>query len=80
MIVRSVIEVSEGVLSGVLVGFLTMSSRSSGIGQTRCAAGVRSDVHTVRDIDPDESVNMSLLLAIELTQAAPQSFWLNDLA
>ena len=37
-------------------------------------------VHTVRDIDPDEPVNMSFLLAFELTQAAPQSFWLNDTA
>ena len=37
-------------------------------------------VHTVRDIDPDEPVNMSFLLAFELVQAAPQSFRLNDVA
>ena len=37
-------------------------------------------VHTVRDIDPEESVNMLSLLAFELTQSAPQSFRLNDAA
>ena len=39
-----------------------------------------ADVHSVRDIDPDESVNMSILLAFERTQAAPQSLCLNDAA
>ena len=38
------------------------------------------DVHTVRDIDPDEPENMLLLLAKEYTQAGPQSFCLNDVA
>ena len=37
-------------------------------------------VHTVCDIDPGDPSNMRLLLAFELTQAAPQSFWLNDAA
>ena len=37
-------------------------------------------VHTVLDIDPDEPANMSVDLAIEWTQAAPQSFRLNDSA
>ena len=37
-------------------------------------------VHSVRDIDPDESVNMSILLAFERTQPAPQSLCLNDAA
>ena len=41
---------------------------------------MRADLHTVRDIDPGELVNMPFLIAFELTQAAPQSFWLNDLA
>ena len=30
-----------------------------------------ADVHSVRDIDPDEPVNMSILLAFEQAQAAP---------
>ena len=39
-----------------------------------------ADVHTVCDIDPVEPVNMSFLLAFELTHSAPQSFWLNEAA
>ena len=40
------------------------------------------DVHVGEDpdIDPDDPVNMSYLLASEWTQAAPQSFCLNDAA
>ena len=38
------------------------------------------DLHTVRDTDPDEPTNTSLLLAFERTQAAPQSLRLNDTA
>ena len=41
---------------------------------------VGAGVHTIFNIDPGESRNMSFLLAIELTQASPQSFWLNDFA
>ena len=37
-------------------------------------------VHTVSNIDPGEPSNMFLLLAFELIQLAPQSFWLNDVA
>ena len=37
-----------------------------------------ADVHAVRDIDPDDPVNMSSLLALDWTQAAPQRFRLND--
>ena len=37
-------------------------------------------VHTDRDIDPDEPVNIFFLLALELTQLIPQSSWLNDAA
>ena len=36
------------------------------------------NVHTVCDIDPDEPVNMSVLLAFELTQSTPHNFCLND--
>ena len=32
------------------------------------------------DIDPDEPSNMRFFLAFEWTQAAPQSFFLNDFA
>ena len=35
-------------------------------------------VHTAFDIDPGDPVNMSFLLALELTQSRPQSFWLNE--
>ena len=42
---------------------------------------VAAAVHdTFRDIDPDDPVNISFWFALELTQAAPQSFWLNDVA
>ena len=34
--------------------------------------------HVFRDIDPDEPSNMQSLLALELSQAAPQSFCLKD--
>ena len=37
-------------------------------------------VDAVFDIDPDEPENMSILLAVDSTQAAPQSFCLNDVA
>merc|ERR1712032_27614 len=40
----------------------------------------RSVVHTARDIVPDDPINMLFLLALELTQSPPQSFWLNDAA
>ena len=33
-------------------------------------------MHTVRDIDPEEYANMSSLLALDLTHATPQRFWL----
>ena len=37
-------------------------------------------VHAVGDKDPEEPVNMSFLLAFELSQAALQSFRWNDFA
>ena len=59
------------VMNGVLIGVLAMSSRSD-IGRrdtySRVAcvmAGEETDVHTVRDIDPDEPSNMDILLAFE---------------
>ena len=44
------------------------------------ATGVRAEVHILRDIDPDDPLNMYHLLAFEWTQVAPQSFCLNDFA
>ena len=68
-------------LSDVLTEFLAMSSRS-GIGRrdTYCRVLGMLVVRTVRDIDPNEPVNMSLLLALEWTQAAPQSLRVNNTA
>ena len=37
-------------------------------------------VHVFCDICPDESVNISILLAFELSQAAPQRICANDFA
>ena len=82
VIVLAVTEVTGGVLSDVLIGVLTMSSRS-GIGRrdtywrVPCVVAV---VHSVRDMDPDEPVNMSTLVALDRTHAAPHSFCLNDRA
>ena len=63
----------------MVTGVCIISSRSGNgrrvmyICVARVVAGVEADVHTVRDIDPDEPVNTSVLLAFELAQAAPQS-------
>ena len=43
-------------------------------------AAVGVDVQTVLDIDPGEPTNMESFCAYELTQAAPQSDWLKDVA
>ena len=74
------------VLNEALVGVLAMSSRSA-IGRRDAsrrvaflAAGVRADVHTFRDSDPRDAVNMAFLLAAERTHAVPHNFWLNDIA
>ena len=81
-VVRSI----GGVGDSVLIGFLTMSSRS-GFGRRDtygcviCVVdGTGADVHAVRAIDPGEPSNMSLLLAFELTHSTPQSFWSNNAA
>ena len=39
-----------------------------------CGEKVVVVVHAVRDIDPYEPANISVLLAFELVQAVPQSF------
>merc|ERR1719331_1174570 len=41
---------------------------------------VGSGAQVSRDIDPDEPSNMPSLLALELTQASPQRFFLKDVA
>ena len=74
------------VMDGVLIGVLAMSSlsdigRRNTYSRVACVAACEgTDVHTVRDIDPDEPSNMRYFFAFEWTQAAPQSFWLNDFA
>ena len=71
-----------GVLTDVVIGVLTISSRASGIGgigRRVVSACVGTDGQIV-DIDPKEPVNMAFLLAFELTQAAPHSVCLNDVA
>ena len=80
--VLAVAEVIGGVLTDVLIGVRAMSSRSViGRRDTYCRVlCVVANVHTVRDIDPDEPLNMSFLLALDWTQAAPQSSCLNDVA
>ena len=74
------VEVTAGVVTGVLIGVFTMSSRSGTGRRARVVAVVRASAHTVRDIDPGESVNMEAWLASEWTQASPQSICLNDVA
>ena len=79
VIVLAIVDVMAG-LTGVAIGVLTINSRSgTGCRDTywpgpSVVAGVRVDVHTVRDIDPEESSNMNFLLAFEFTHAVPQSF------
>ena len=41
---------------------------------------VGAGVHTVSDIEPDDPSNISCFLALERTQAAPQSCRVNDCA
>ena len=71
-------EVIAGVPTDVVIGVCVISSRS-GIGR-RDASGRATCVHTVRDIEPGESENMLPFLALEWTQADPQSVCLNDVA
>ena len=82
-IVLAVVEVMiDGVVPEVLVVVLAMSSRS-GIGRRDApwrVPCVVAEVHTVCDIDPVDAVNMSTLLALDRTQAAPHILWLKDVA
>ena len=78
----AIVEVKVAVLTNVVVGVRTISSRS---GIDLCVTCLRVDgegaaSHTVREIDPGEPSNMRCLLAFERTQARPQSFCLNDFA
>ena len=60
VMVLAVVEVKDGVLTDVLIGILSMSSRS-GIGRRDIywrVSCMGAEVHTVRDIDPDEPENM----------------------
>ena len=63
-------------MTEVVIGVLEMSSRST-IGRRdaycRVVSGVSAAMHTVCDIDPDDPKNMSVLVAVEWIQAAPQS-------
>ena len=75
-----------GLLTAVVIGVLTISSRSGNGRRDKylCVAsvvnGVGTDVHSVCDIDPEVPANMRVFIAFELTQAAPQSFCLKDVA
>ena len=78
-----------GVASGPCPGFeYNPGGRSNSSSIFNCVenagvvvlAGVVTGVHTVRDIDPGERSNIECLLAFECTQAAPQSWCLNDVA
>ena len=71
-----IVGVMDGVLTDVLIGVLTMSSRSV-IGRRDTywrVPCVMTDVQTLCDIDPGESENMPFLLALDRTQADLQSF------
>ena len=85
-IALAIIELTPGVMTDVVIGVLTISSRSGNGGRdasSRVASvvnGVGVDVHSVCDIDPDVPANMRVFIAFELTQAAPQSSCLKDVA
>ena len=74
------------VMAGVLTGVLAIRSRAGNGRRETCrrvtslTTGVGGGSHTVRDIDPDVSANVRVCLAFELTQAAPQSCCLKDVA
>ena len=80
VIALRIVEVKAEVLIGVLIGVRTTSSRSDNGRRACVVAGVGSGLHSARDIDPDEPVNMSILLAFDEIQAVPQSVCLNDSA
>ena len=61
------------------IGVLTINSRSF-FDRRDTLTALLVDVQTIRNIDPDELSNMAILLALELTQAGPQSFCVNEIA
>ena len=75
-----------GVRTDVVIGVLTINSRSGNGRRDTCSlaasvvAGVEGGVHTVHDIDPDVPENARLSDASEYTQASPQSSCLKDTA
>ena len=78
VIVLAIVEVIAGVPIEVVISACFISSRL-GIGR-RDTDGRVACIHTVRDIEPDDRSNIPTLLALELTQADPQSCCLNDVA
>ena len=75
-----------GVLTGVAIGALTINSRSVTGRRDTCSCvgslvgGVEADVHGIPGIDPEDLTNISFLLAVEWTQASPQSSCVKDFA
>ena len=71
--------VGRGLLSS---GFDFVEKIAVGRGEVGLAEGktVNVPVHSFRNIDPPEPVNISILLAFEFTQTTRQSCCLNDVA
>ena len=67
--------VVAGVVTGVVAGVVAGVSAGSG-------AGASADMHSVSDVKSKDPGNTSCLVsvALEFSQAAPHSFWLNDTA
>ena len=85
LIALALVEVMAGAPTDVVTRVCDTISSRSGFGRRvtyLCVTPVEaeSDVHTFLDVDPYENANMSVLLACEWTQAAPQSRWLNKSA
>ena len=59
-------EVTPGMARDVVIGALATRHRASHLWDN-------NPLHSVRNIDPGESLNMSFLVAFEWTQVAPQS-------
>ena len=67
------------VASVLFVEVVAFVVKNSILGENNCVGctqGVQSDC----DIEPDDSVNMSVWIALDRRQASPQSFCLNDIA
>ena len=72
VIVLAIVDVMDDALTDLGDGVRTISSR------WRVTSVVA--VHTRLDIDPGEPTNISVLLAVESTQAVPQSLCMNNFA